>query len=244
MVAICILNSVGITHVYWLKINHRFHEDLKPTQRSRFTEPTLLVVKYIHFGHSTIIFLWESTDTPRIVLVDHVAVAVAVGVGFDVILWYFIWLCWFDCARSSILPDVSQYPSKVFCFIGLLVYPPEFQWLFDGINAPFECRPRSCGGRNPCGVSMHGIWKSDVRGVSGGEEFSPNADPTLEWNIKCSNLSHGFWSVTKKKKRELFSFKQQQTCKNQLHIFQKGFCQAYTSLRKSQAFTHAKEVNG
>ena len=29
-----------------------------------------------------------------------------------------------------------------------------------------------------------------------------------------------------------------------LHIFQKGFCQAYTSLRKSQAFMHAKEVNG
>lgn len=204
MVAVCILISVGTTHVYWLKINCRFHDHLKSTQHCRFTEATLLVVKYIYFRPSTTVFLWESTDTLRIELVDHVAVAVAVGVGFDVILWYFIWLCWFDCARSSIPPDVSRYPSKAFCFIGLPVYPPEFQWLFDGINAPFECRPRSCGGRNPCRVSMHGIWKSDVRGVSGGEEFSPNADTTLEWNIKCSNLSHGLRSVTKKKGALLF----------------------------------------
>lgn len=130
-------------------------------------------------------------------LVDHVAVAV--GAGFDVILWHCIWLCWFDCARRSILPDVSRYPSKAFCFIGLLVYLLEFQWLFDGINAPFECRPRSCGGKkNPCRESMPRIWKSDVRGLSGGEEFSPNADTTLEWNIKCS-IFHRFWSVTKKK---------------------------------------------
>lgn len=94
-------------------------------------------------GPSTAIFLRASGQIPlRAELVGRVAVAVAVGVGFDVILRYFIWLCWFDCARSSILPDVSRYPSKEFCFIGRLVYLAEFQWLFDGINAPFECRPR------------------------------------------------------------------------------------------------------
>lgn len=82
-----------------------------------YTKPCVLVVKYIHFRRSTAIFLWESTDTPRIELVDRVAVAVAVGVGFDVILWYFIWLCWFDCARSSILHDVSDILQKHFALL-------------------------------------------------------------------------------------------------------------------------------
>lgn len=77
----------------------------------------LLVLKYFHFSPSTTKFLWESDDTPRIELVDHAAVAVAVGVAFDVILWYFIWLCWFDCARSSILPDVSDILQKYFALL-------------------------------------------------------------------------------------------------------------------------------
>lgn len=83
--------------------------------------------------------------------------------------------------------------------------------------------------RDPCGENMLGIWKSDVSGVSGGEEFSPNTEATLDWNIKCSNRFQGSWSVTK---RRVHFSNQDQTYNNPLHIFQGGFCQDYSSLRK------------
>lgn len=199
------LISVGIAYVYWLEIKHWFHEHLKPTQHYRFTEPTLLAAKYIHFRPSNTVFLWGSIDTLRIELVDHVAAAVAVGVGFDVILWYFIWLCWFDCARSSILPDVSRHLSKAFCFIGLLVYPPEFQWSFDGINAPFECRPWSCRGEE-----AHAEWACMETESQMSEESVEGRNflqmQILHWSgISNVQISHtGFWSVTKKKGALLF----------------------------------------
>lgn len=94
----------------------------------------------------------------RTELVHQVAAALAVGVGFDAILWYFIWLCWFDRTRSSILPDASRYPSKAFCFIGLLFCLTEFLWLFDGINAPFECRPWKLEGGGGGGRKSRPMW--------------------------------------------------------------------------------------
>lgn len=166
-------------------------------------------------------------------LVDHVAVAVAVGVGFDVILWYFIWLCWFDCARSSILPDVSRYPSKAFCFIGLLVASPEFQWLFDGINAPFECRPRSWGrgGGHVERACMESESQMSEESVEGKNFLKMQI---LHWsgisNVQISFRDFGVWL-----KKGAFLF---QMAPNPLHIFQKGFCQAYASLRKKARHLH------
>lgn len=93
-------------------------------------------------------------------------------------------------------------------------------------------------GGNPCGESMHGIWKSDVREVSGGEEFSQNADTTLEWNIKCSNLFQGFWSVTKKKGSSSLSNGSKLTITHYT-FFKKGFCQAYAPLRKKSLSIYA-----
>lgn len=135
----------------------------------------------------------ESTDTPRTELVDRVAL----GVGFDAVLWYFIWLCWFDRVRSSILPDASDILQKHFA---LLAWPSTHQnfngclmVLMHHLNADPDVKGEGGGA---CGESMHGIWKSDDRGISRGEECSHNADTTLERNIKCLNL---FQSGTGKK---------------------------------------------
>lgn len=104
------------------------------------------------------------------------------------------------------------------------------------------------GGGSPRGESLHGIWKSDVRGVSGGEEFSQNADTTLERNIKCSNLSQGFCSVTKKKREKKKGGSSSLSNNTKLTIthftfFQKGAAKLMPLWEKSQAFMHANEVN-
>lgn len=114
-VVVCILISAGISHVYWWKIRHKSHESHTILQIYKKPAPC---VKYIFTsGHPPQYFCEKSINTPKIELVDHVAVAVVVGVGFDVILWYFIWLCWFDCARSSILRDVSDILQKYFALL-------------------------------------------------------------------------------------------------------------------------------
>lgn len=206
------------------------------------TKPSLLVVKYIHFRPSTTIFLWESTDTPRIELVDRVAVAAAVGAGFDVILWYFIWLCWFDCARSSILPDVSDILQKHFALLARWSTRQNFNACLMVLMHHLNADPEVEGEKSPRGESLHGIWKSDVRGVSGGEEFSQNADTTLERNIKCSNLSQGFCSMTKKKGSSSLSNNTKLTITH-FTFFKKGSAKLMPLWENSQAFMHANEVN-
>lgn len=146
-----------------------------------------------------------------------------------------IWLC------EVIHPArCLRYPSKAFCFIGLLVYTAEFQWLFEGINAPFKCRPRSWGGGggDPRRESMHGIWKSDVRGVSGGEEFSQNADTTLEWNIKCSNL------LCDGKNGALLFQMAPNLQSPTSHFPKRGSAKRIPLWEKSQAFMDVNEVSG
>lgn len=114
----CCLQS--ISHVYWWRIKRRSQQQLKAADKYRGTHGPLERWKKDPFQATHHQHLSESTDTPRTERVDRVAL----GVGFDAILWYFIWLCWFDCVRSSILPDVSDILQKHFA---LLAWPSTHQ---------------------------------------------------------------------------------------------------------------------
>lgn len=182
---VCLL----ISHVYWWRIKRRSQQQLKAADKYRRTQRRPEQWTRATAGKPTT-NTSESTDTPRTELVDRVAL----GVGFDAGLWYFIWLCWFDCVRSSILPDVSDILQKHFA---LLAWPSTHQ-NFNGclmvLMHHLNADPDVKGEGGACGGSMHGIWKSDDRGTSRGEERSQNADTTLGWNIKCLNLSEGHWT--------------------------------------------------